>query len=119
MKNEVDTSPDITVQDKSQAKPKSPSRRKFLAAGALGRLAMAPVRHGHAYGLDPSFQQAWFVDPALAGDRMGCPTEEAYPVSRRPPRQQGGLGGVTAPAGGSGSRVGAPSPATSGRSCPA
>jgi len=39
----------------------------MLEAGELGRLSMARVRHGHAYGLDAAFQQAWFVDPALAG----------------------------------------------------
>ncbi len=36
MKSEVDTSPDVTAQEAHQTKPKSPSRRKFLAAGALG-----------------------------------------------------------------------------------
>jgi predicted dehydrogenase len=41
--------------------------KRMLAAGELGRLSMARVRHGHAYGLDPAFQKAWFVDPTLAG----------------------------------------------------
>ena len=41
--------------------------KRMLDAGALGRLSMARVRHGHAYGLDPAFQQAWFTDPERSG----------------------------------------------------
>ena len=41
--------------------------KRMLDAGELGRLSMARVRHGHLYGLDADFQQAWFVKPELSG----------------------------------------------------
>ena len=37
------------------------------ATGALGRLVLLRVRHGHFYGLDPEFRRGWHVDPARSG----------------------------------------------------
>ncbi|MGV3651619.1 MAG: Gfo/Idh/MocA family protein [Devosia sp.] len=41
--------------------------RDVLASGALGRITLVRVRHGHSHGLDPSFGGKWFCDPALSG----------------------------------------------------
>ncbi|SFZ83565.1 Predicted dehydrogenase [Devosia enhydra] len=41
--------------------------RAVLASGALGRITLVRVRHGHSHGLDPSFGAQWFCDPALSG----------------------------------------------------
>src|SRR5262245_32061408 len=39
--------------------------RRLVESGALGRLALVRVRHGHFHGLDPAFRRAWYVDPVL------------------------------------------------------
>lgn len=41
--------------------------RQVLASGALGKLTLVRVRHGHSHGLDPSFGTKWFADPAQSG----------------------------------------------------
>lgn len=41
--------------------------RRLVDSGALGRLALARVRHGHFYGLDPAFRGSWYVDPTRGG----------------------------------------------------
>lgn len=41
--------------------------RDLLAAGAIGKVTMCRVRHGHSHGLDPKFRSEWFVDPARSG----------------------------------------------------
>jgi predicted dehydrogenase len=41
--------------------------RRLVQSGALGRLVLVRVRHGHFYGLDPAFRQSWYVDPARGG----------------------------------------------------
>jgi predicted dehydrogenase len=41
--------------------------RRLIGSGALGRLVLARVRHGHFYGVDPTFRQSWYVDPARGG----------------------------------------------------
>ena len=38
-----------------------------IRSGALGRLTLCRVRHGHSHGFDPDFRRAWFVDPARSG----------------------------------------------------
>ncbi len=47
-----------------------PAHQELVAlarSGALGRIALVRVRHGHALGLDPAFRRRWYCDPALAG----------------------------------------------------
>lgn len=39
----------------------------LLREGAIGRVTLARVRHGHSHGFDPDFRRAWFVDPAQSG----------------------------------------------------
>jgi predicted dehydrogenase len=39
----------------------------LLREGALGRITLVRIRHGHGHGFDPSFRSGWFVDPALSG----------------------------------------------------
>jgi predicted dehydrogenase len=39
----------------------------LVRAGALGRITLCRVRHGHSHGLEPEFHKAWFVDPARSG----------------------------------------------------
>lgn len=39
----------------------------LLAEGALGKVTLARVRHGHCHGFDPEFRKGWFVDPARSG----------------------------------------------------
>ncbi|MCB1490214.1 MAG: Gfo/Idh/MocA family oxidoreductase [Rhodobiaceae bacterium] len=39
----------------------------LLRDGAVGRVTLCRVRHGHSHGFDPDFRSAWFVDPALSG----------------------------------------------------
>lgn len=41
--------------------------RRLVAEGELGRITLARVRHGHAYGFQPDFLRTWFTDPVLAG----------------------------------------------------
>jgi predicted dehydrogenase len=41
--------------------------RRLVESGALGRLVLVRVRHGHFYGLDPAFRKSWYVDPARGG----------------------------------------------------
>jgi predicted dehydrogenase len=38
-----------------------------IRSGALGRLTLCRVRHGHSHGFNPDFRSAWFVDPARSG----------------------------------------------------
>jgi len=47
--------------------PVSHELRRLVAEGALGRIGMVRIRHGHFYGLDPEFGQRWYVDPANSG----------------------------------------------------
>jgi len=39
----------------------------LLAAGALGKVTLCRVRHGHSHGFSDEFKSAWFVDPARSG----------------------------------------------------
>lgn len=39
----------------------------LLRDGALGRVTMVRVRHGHSHGLNDAFRHEWFVDPAQSG----------------------------------------------------
>ena len=39
----------------------------LLAEGAIGRVTLCRIRHGHSHGFDPSFRQGWFADPAFSG----------------------------------------------------
>ena len=39
----------------------------LLRDGAIGKVMLARVRHGHSHGFDPEFRKGWFVDPALSG----------------------------------------------------
>jgi predicted dehydrogenase len=39
----------------------------LLRDGALGRVTLVRVRHGHSHGFDPDFRKGWFVDPAQSG----------------------------------------------------
>jgi predicted dehydrogenase len=41
--------------------------KRLVDTGELGRITLARVRHGHAYGLDPDFRREWFVDGMRAG----------------------------------------------------
>lgn len=47
--------------------PVSHYLRELVAAGALGRITLVRIRHGHYYGLQPDFRHRWYVDPALSG----------------------------------------------------
>jgi myo-inositol 2-dehydrogenase/D-chiro-inositol 1-dehydrogenase len=47
--------------------PVNHALRDFLARGALGRIWMVRVRHGHSYALDAEFAGKWYCDPAQAG----------------------------------------------------
>jgi myo-inositol 2-dehydrogenase/D-chiro-inositol 1-dehydrogenase len=47
--------------------PASHALRRLVQTGALGRLVLLRVRHGHFYGLDPEFRRGWHVDPARSG----------------------------------------------------
>jgi predicted dehydrogenase len=40
---------------------------ELVRRGDLGEVAVARIRHGHYYGLDPEFRKQWYCDPALAG----------------------------------------------------
>jgi predicted dehydrogenase len=47
-----------------------PVNHEILAhvrSGALGRITLCRVRHGHSHGFSPDFRRAWFVDPARSG----------------------------------------------------
>jgi myo-inositol 2-dehydrogenase/D-chiro-inositol 1-dehydrogenase len=39
----------------------------LLKAGALGKVTLCRVRHGHSHGFSDEFKSAWFVDPARSG----------------------------------------------------
>lgn len=39
----------------------------LLRSGAIGRVTLCRVRHGHSHGFSPDFRAGWFVDPALSG----------------------------------------------------
>jgi len=39
----------------------------LLRDGAVGKVTMCRIRHGHSHGFDPAFRAGWFVDPALSG----------------------------------------------------
>lgn len=47
--------------------PVSHELKRLVDHGALGRIHLVRVRHGHYYGLQPDFRQKWYVDPALSG----------------------------------------------------
>jgi predicted dehydrogenase len=47
--------------------PVSHELRRLVAAGELGAVRMARIRHGHFYGFDPEFKRRWYVDPARSG----------------------------------------------------
>jgi predicted dehydrogenase len=47
--------------------PMNHELRRLIQSGALGRLVLVRVRHGHFYGLDPAFRQSWYVDPVRGG----------------------------------------------------
>lgn len=47
--------------------PVSHYLKALVDTRALGRLSLVRIRHGHFYGLDPSFRDRWYVRPALAG----------------------------------------------------
>lgn len=39
----------------------------LLRDGAIGKVTLCRVRHGHSHGFDPAFRSGWYVDPALSG----------------------------------------------------
>lgn len=39
----------------------------LLRDGAIGRVTLVRIRHGHSHGFDPNFRKGWFVDPAESG----------------------------------------------------
>lgn len=39
----------------------------LLREGAIGKVTLARIRHGHSHGFDPNFRKGWFVDPAQSG----------------------------------------------------
>lgn len=39
----------------------------LLRDGAIGKVTMCRIRHGHSHGLDPAFRKGWYVDPTLSG----------------------------------------------------
>jgi predicted dehydrogenase len=47
--------------------PVSHYLREQVNSGALGRISLVRIRHGHYYGLDPEFRKRWYVRSALAG----------------------------------------------------
>ena len=47
--------------------PVSQYLKSLVDDGALGRLSLVRIRHGHSYGLDPEFRNRWYVQPDLAG----------------------------------------------------
>jgi predicted dehydrogenase len=47
--------------------PVNHALREVIAAGELGDIRLARVRHGHAHGLDPAFTAGWWTDPAKSG----------------------------------------------------
>jgi predicted dehydrogenase len=40
---------------------------QLVRSGALGKITMCRIRHGHSHGLDEEFRKAWFVDPEKSG----------------------------------------------------
>ncbi|MEO8134151.1 MAG: Gfo/Idh/MocA family oxidoreductase [Betaproteobacteria bacterium] len=47
--------------------PVSHYLREQVQAGALGRITLVRIRHGHHYGLLDDFRTRWYVDPARSG----------------------------------------------------
>jgi predicted dehydrogenase len=47
--------------------PVSHELKRMLAEGALGRIHLVRIRHGHFYGLQEDFKQRWYVERQLAG----------------------------------------------------
>jgi predicted dehydrogenase len=47
--------------------PANHELRRLVESGALGRLVLVRIRHGHFYGLDPAFRAGWHVDPVRGG----------------------------------------------------
>lgn len=47
--------------------PVSHELARLVKDGALGRVGLVRIRHGHFYGLDPEFRRRWYVDPRLSG----------------------------------------------------
>jgi myo-inositol 2-dehydrogenase/D-chiro-inositol 1-dehydrogenase len=41
--------------------------KRLVDTGALGKVWLARVRHGHRHGLDPAFTTGWWAQPALSG----------------------------------------------------
>lgn len=39
----------------------------LLREGAIGRVTLCRVRHGHSHAFDPAFRKGWYVDPELSG----------------------------------------------------
>jgi len=39
----------------------------LLEKGALGKISLCRIRHGHGHGFEDDFRRSWFVDPALSG----------------------------------------------------
>lgn len=39
----------------------------LVASGAIGRVSLCRIRHGHGHGMDENFRRAWFVDPTKSG----------------------------------------------------
>ena len=47
--------------------PANHALKDLIAAGDLGRIWLARVRHGHSHGRDPAFTAGWWTDPARSG----------------------------------------------------
>jgi predicted dehydrogenase len=41
--------------------------KSVVESGALGRIVLARVRHGHSHGMEPEFTGGWWTDPARSG----------------------------------------------------
>jgi predicted dehydrogenase len=47
--------------------PASHELRGLIKSGALGKIWLTRIRHGHNHGSDPAFTQGWWTDPVLSG----------------------------------------------------
>jgi predicted dehydrogenase len=47
--------------------PISPELKSVVDSGALGRILVARIRHGHSHGMEPEFTSGWWTDPARSG----------------------------------------------------
>ncbi|MFO1147502.1 MAG: Gfo/Idh/MocA family oxidoreductase [Alsobacter sp.] len=47
--------------------PASLALKALVDDGSLGQVHLVRIRHGHFYGLDPSFRQGWYVDAEKSG----------------------------------------------------